>query len=198
MNVYGLLRVRNESRIILDTLDHLAGFCDGGVFVYDDASMDETVRLCENHPAVRRVIQGKVWNPNRPDAEFQNRAAVLAAAQEVAAPDDWLVYIDADERIEFDWGLLRTYPQDVIGVRMRLFDFYITPEDADGDFRQRQWIGPEYRSILMAFRNLSTLAYNVPDQREVDLGRPGRVVEAGFVRHYGKSISVEQWEEPCR
>lgn len=197
VNVYGLIRVRNESRIILETLDHMAEFCTGGICVYDDASTDDTAALCERHPAVLKVVRGAHWSPNRAEAEYQNRAEVLAAVQEVASAKDWLVYIDADERVEFDWSSLERIPEDVVGVRMRLFDFYITSEDADKSYRERLWLGPEYRSILTLFRNLPTLSYHSPDQREVDLGVKGRVLEAGYLRHYGKAESVEQWEETC-
>lgn len=197
VSVYGLIRVRNESRIILETLDHMAEFCTGGIYVYDDASEDDTALLCEAHPAVRKVQRGVRWSPDRAEAEYQNRAEVLALAREVATREDWFVYIDADERVEFDWTSLGQIPEDVIGIRMRLFDFYITQEDADKNYRERCWLGPEYRSILTIFRNLPTLSYHAPDQREVDLGVPGHIIEAGYLRHYGKAESVEQWEETC-
>ena len=80
---------------------------------------------------------------------------------------------------------------------MKLFDYYITPEDVGLRYSERKWLGPEYRNILMAFRNLPTLSYHAPDQREVGIGAQGRIVTAGYVRHYGKAISVEQWEATC-
>ncbi len=80
---------------------------------------------------------------------------------------------------------------------MKLFDYYITPEDVGLRYSERKWLGPEYRNILMAFRNLPTLSYHAPDQREVSIGAQGRIVTAGYVRHYGKAISVEQWEATC-
>lgn len=197
VSVYGLTRVRNEARIILETLDHMAGFCTGGIYVYDDASEDDTAWLCEGHPAVRKVLRGTRWNPDRAEAEYQNRAEVLALARESATREDWFIYMDADERVEFDWTSLERIPENVIGIRMRLFDFYITPEDVDKNYWERCWLGPEYRSILTIFRNLPTLSYHIPDQREVDLGVAGRIIEAGYLRHYGKAESVEQWEETC-
>ena len=38
---------------------------------------------------------------------------------------------------------------------MKLYDFHITAEDVDRRYDERRWMGPEYRTILMAFRNAS-------------------------------------------
>ena len=197
VRVTGMIRVRNETAIITDTLDHLARFCSGGIYVYDDVSTDETASLCASHPWVREVIRGAYWDSNRGRAEYENRAAVLKAAQAKAGAQDWLVYLDADERIEFNWSDLYRQPDDVIAVRMKLFDFYITPDDANLIYHQRQWMGPEFRPIVIAFRNLPSLQFRHLDQREVELGCEGRIIEAGFVKHYGKAISIEQWEHTC-
>ncbi len=195
--IYGLIRVRNEEKIIQDSLDHLEQFCTGGIFVYDDCSTDNTPSICEKHPSVKKVIRGKSWDKERARAEFENRAAILHEAKKAANENDWFVYIDADERIEYDWSNLYNLSSDVIGIRMRLFDFYITPEDVNEPYYNRKYIGPEYRDILIAFRNLPTLRYDTMDQREVTLGKEGKVLNEGYVRHYGKAISVEEWEKTC-
>src|SRR6266850_1535353 len=197
VRVIGMIRVRNESAIIKDTLDHMARFCSGGIYVYDDVSTDDTAVLCASHPLVRQVVHGAYWDSNRGRANYENRAAVLAAAQKEADPQDWFVYLDADERVEFNWSDLFDLPEDVIAVRMRLFDFYITADDAHQDYRARQWMGPEYRPIIMAYRNLPTLRFRTLCQREVELGTEGRIIESGFVKHYGKAVSIEQWEQTC-
>lgn len=194
--IIGLTRVRNEQDIIQDTLDHMAGFCNQ-VFVFDDASTDRTPLICAAHPLVTEVIRNKNWDKNRAKAEWQNRRDLLSYAQQYAGPDDWFVYMDADERIEFDWNSLNGFTRDVIGIRMKLFDFYITPDDHNLHYTQRSWIGPEYRNILMVFRNLPSLDYSSPDQREVHLRSRGIVPQLGYVRHYGKAISVQQWEDTC-
>lgn len=196
MKMIGLTRVRNEQEIITDTLDHMATFCDL-IIVYDDASVDNTAEICKYHPSVKEVFIGKSWDSNRARAEFQNRAVLLNIGKKYAGPDDWFIYMDADERIEFDWSIPRGVTRDVIGFRMKLFDFYITPDDVNLHYSQRQFIGPEYRNILMVFRNLPTLDYSSPDQREVHLRHKGIVPQMGFVKHYGKGISVAQWEETC-
>lgn len=197
LKIIGLTRIRNEAQIIQDTLDHLSSFCTGGIVVYDDASTDNTVEICKRHPAVLEVIQGGKWDSNRELAEYQNRAALLSAGKKYAAPDDWFVYLDADERIDYDWERIYKFSPGVIAVRMKLFDFYITEEDKDSPYYERKWLGPEYRSIIMAFRNLAGLSYHHPDQREVTLNAEGEILEEGYVKHYGKAISIQQWEQTC-
>ncbi|MBI5677704.1 MAG: methyltransferase domain-containing protein, partial [Planctomycetes bacterium] len=195
--IIGLTVVRNEEEIINETLDHLARFCTGGIYVYDDASTDKTAEICVSHPAVKEVIKGMVWDPEREMAQTRNRGKVLKLAQQFASPEDWFVYVDGDELIEFDWNKLYRYPKEVIGVRMKLYDYYITEEDKHIDFHKRKYLGPEYRKILMVYRNLDTLSFHHPCQREVFLGSSGMVVDDGYVKHYGKSVSIQQWEATC-
>lgn len=189
MKVVGITKVRNESLIIQDTLDHFAEICDA-LTVYDDASTDETPDICEDHPAVVEVIRGSVWNPNRYDAEWQTRQRALAAALRHAP--DWILCFDADERVEMPQGW-----QAHRGVRMKLFDFYITEEDKALPYTERRWMGPEYREILMAYRVFPGMRFQFKDQREMRLPTQNGVLRAGYVKHYGKAISAEQWEETC-
>ncbi|MBZ5637175.1 MAG: glycosyltransferase [Acidobacteriia bacterium] len=195
--VLGMLRVRNEAELIGDALDHMASFCTGGVFVYDDASGDGTSDLAAGHPAVREVIRGADWDDDRERAEWQHRAALLDAARRHAGPGDWLVYLDADERVEWDFSRLASLGPDVIAVRMKLLDFHITREDEGRPYTERRYAGPEYRSIVVAFRNRPGIVYRHPDQREVELSGPGRILDDGWVRHYGKALSVARWERKC-
>lgn len=189
MYIAGITKVRNESHIIQDTLDHFAQHVDG-IYVYDDFSTDDTPDICEAHPAVSRVIRGTFWDPDRYAAERDTRQQALEAAQ--ADDPDWILCFDADERIEMpnkDWT-------QYDGVRMKLFDFYITADDVDKHYSQRHWMGPEYRSILMLYRNLPRISFEFPDQREMRLPSK-RILNAGYVKHYGKAISVEEWESTC-
>ena len=196
MKIIGLTRVRNEERIIPDTLNHWAEICTGGIYVYDDKSVDKTAEICKAHPAVKGVIEGKDWDFNRERAEFMNRQEVLTLAQKDATKEDWFVYFDADERIYFDaWPLL--FNPQVKAIACKLFDIYITPEDTDYVYTLRDWVGPEYRTIVFFFRNSIHLSYDTPDQRVVNLEPGIRVPVAGYVKHYGKGLSVEHWEETC-
>jgi len=194
--ITGLTRVRNEEVIITDTLNHMEGFCDE-VYVYDDASTDKTLNLCMAHSAVTGILPNKQWQTDRAWAETTSRKQLLEMAQKYteADPHNWFVYMDADERIEFDWNKLTDIPLHITGVKMKLFDYYITAEDVSKHYTERRWIGPEYREILMAFRNIDKLQYIKPDQRSPIV--PGRKHTSGYVRHYGKAVSIQQWEETC-
>jgi len=192
MKLIGLTRIRNEELIIKDTLDHLSEFCSE-VIVYDDCSTDATVSICENHPIVSKVIKGDSWKENRLVEEYANRHQLYLEAEKILEPNDWFVYVDADERIEFDWSKLN---DNIDAVRMRLFDFYITDEDKNLNYTERKWMGPEYRDILFAFRMGAAAGWYHIDQRECTL-RSNRVILDGFVKHYGKSVSIEEWESTC-
>lgn len=199
----GLTRVRNEELIIKDTLDYYSKICDGGIYVYDDCSTDKTREVISAHPAVKGSIFSPAWDEDRARAEWQNRKAIYQLAQKGQPDDTWFIYFDADERVELDTSLLDEEANEAI--YLRLFDFYITPSDAHREYTGdliplRDWIGPEYRDILMLFRKSTDPKWHQPDQREPDLQKPNVRITGpgGFVRHYGKSISVEQWEETCR
>lgn len=171
--------VRNESAIIRDTLDHMASFCDG-VVVLDDASTDGTADLCRRHEVVVEVLRRETWDRDRVMAQGRHRGMVLNAARKYGGPDDWFVYMDADERIEFDWKVLARIPEGA--VRMKLFDFYITAGHLGYRYDEREWLGPEYRNILMAFKGRWGAGYGGACQREVTLRSGCRILEAGFVR----------------
>ena len=47
------------------------------------------------------------------------------------------------------------------------------------------------------FKNKSAIGYCIPDQRECLLKNDSRILLSGYVKHYGKSISIEQWEKTC-
>lgn len=192
MKVIGLTRIRNESDIIIDTLNHMSTFCDC-IIVYDDASTDNTVEICKSHPKVSEVIEANTWDHNRAKAEYQNRQQLLTSGKKYAGVDDWFVYMDADERIEFNFKDMDKYD----AVKMKLFDVYITPNDTDINYSERNMIGPEYREIIMAFRNNPSLKYHNLDQREVSLSPKANILCDGYVKHFGKSISINQWEDTC-
>lgn len=192
------MKVRNESKIIKDTLDNWSSFCTGGIYIYDDVSDDNTVEICRAHPAVKDVIEGTIWDGDREKAEWFNRQVVLMRAQQDAGPDDWFVYFDADEHIyNFENYQLFNNPQ-VKAIACRLYDFYITPEDKEKSYKEREWVGPEFRTIIFFFRNSPALKYHLPDQRIVSLPDDvGMIPIHGDIKHYGKGFSVEQWESTC-
>lgn len=191
---------RNEERILKDTLDHMAEFCDM-IHVFNDASTDSSLKIYMNHSIYdsRFYHNSKNWNSNRECAENFNRNVLLNRAKHYAEPNDWFVYMDADERIEFDWSLLRNPNFNYYdAIRMKLFDFYITMIDVDLNYSERKLCGPEYREIIFAFKASSSKnGFPNPYQREPSLPNGTRVLEAGYVKHYGKGLSVEDWEKKC-
>lgn len=191
MGMYGFTKVRNEEEIIQDTLDHVGQWCEG-IVVYDDVSTDATVEMCWDHPAVVAVIEGDHWDPDRFAAERDCRQKALEKVMQYDPA--WLLCFDADER--FVWPETDEWTQG-FGLKMRLFDFYITADDVDLPYTERRWMGPEYRDILMVYRPFRSMRFRHRDQREMTLPRGIRPEFGGSVKHYGKAISVEQWEETC-
>jgi hypothetical protein len=199
-----LTRVRNESLLLPDTLDYLAGQVDA-IVAYDDASIDDTVAILRAHPKVALVVANQKWEKDiaaRKLAEGRHRGLLLALARE-KLPHDWMLCFDPDERVTGD---LRGFVAGLSGqacdaVRVRLFDAYMTPDDhapyesgqALLDFRR--YFGPEERDILMLWRNRPQIVFAEGD------GRTPRGMEHVktdlYCQHYGKSLSIAHWEETC-
>ncbi len=194
------MKMRNEEHILKDTLDNWSQICNGGIYIYDDCSDDGSVEIAKAHPHVKCVIEGRLWDPDREKAEWFNRQEVLTRAQEDAGPDDWFVYFDADEHL-YNFTNYELFNDITVGaIACRLYDFYITPEDIERVYKDREFIGPEYRTIIFFFRNSPALKYHLPDQRIVTLPPDvNRVVPIhGDIKHYGKGFSVKQWEDTCQ
>jgi len=84
---------------------HLPGFLRNvspqmdGIVALDDGSTDGTAELLESHPAVVELIR---LPPDRPEwDEVGNHRALVAAA--LAHDADWILSVDADERLERDF-----------------------------------------------------------------------------------------------
>jgi glycosyltransferase involved in cell wall biosynthesis len=185
--IVGITRIRNEENIIQNTLDHVAKLVDK-IYVYDDCSTDNTVAICEAHPVVEKVIKGTTWASTpkgRNIAEGALRQIVYEEAVKGGAT--WVYYFDADEYVEFNYVGF-----NVDSYSFRLFDFYITEEDKEKSYLERKWMGPEYRDIPMLFRVKPGIKFTQRIPQGI-----GRSELGGFVKHYGKAISVEQWEEAC-
>lgn len=189
MRIAGITKVRNEQKIIKDTLDHFS-FCDA-LYIYDDCSTDNTVEICLEHPKVRKVVKGNFWDTDRFRAEWQTRQRILVEAKK--DNPEWIICFDADERIDWDFVDYENYD----AVVMKLFDFYITDEDKEMPYLSRQKLGPEYRNILMMYRCTPEVRFCMPDQREAFIKNGSKVLFAGYVKHYGKAVSIEEWEETC-
>lgn len=187
----GITRVRNEEQIIENTLDHVATLVDK-IIVLDDASTDSTPDICKKHSAVEHVIINTRWDPTpqgRQNAEGSLRHHVYKQA--LLENPDWVYYFDADEYADFslvDWD-----NTDIHGYNLRLFDYYITEEDKNENYLERQWMGPEYRDILMLFRPNPKVLF----RERIPYRVPGPYEIGGYVKHYGKAISIDEWEKTC-
>lgn len=189
----GITRVRNEALIIADTIQHFLGHCDR-VLLYDDCSTDQTVEIAQAAGGDRiEIIENNEWRLDRQIEETRHRRILLYRARDIGAT--WCLCFDADERLV---GSLPPLGGD--GYRFRLFDGYLTPyrqasyEDGDLGALPRLW-GPEFRDILMLFP-VDGARYQGLDRREpIITGTPS--LASVFVKHYGKCLSVEHWEETC-
>jgi len=193
--IVGITRVRNEALIIEDTLRHALDHVDQ-VFLYDDASTDATLEIASSFDRVT-VVRGDEWRTDRPAEETRHRALLLDLAREAGA--EWCWCFDADERVYGAFSSVLDWP-DTDAYRFRLFDGYLSPGFDEpylgGDLASlpRMW-GPEYRDIIMLFR-IAAATYEGRDRREPLIS--GRVHQSNItVKHFGKCLSVEHWEETC-
>ncbi len=175
------------------------------IVAYDDASTDATVNILRGHPKVALIVANQAWEEDvaaRKLAEGRHRGLLLDMARE-RLPHDWMLCFDPDERITGD---LRGFVEGLgaegcDAVRVRLFDAYMTPDDHAPyqagrqllDFRQ--CYGPEQRDILMLWRNRPEIRFAEGDGR-TPRGMQNVKTDL-YCQHYGKSLSVEHWEETC-
>ena len=203
-HLVAITRLRNEALILPDTLDYLDDHVDAMV-AYDDASTDDSVDILRKHPKVALIVANQAWEKNvaaRKLAEGRHRGLLLEMAR-AELPHDWMFCFDPDERVTGDLpgfvAGLSAYACDA--VRVRLFDAYITPDDCEPyrpdrallDFRR--YYGPEQRDILMLWRNRPEIGFAEGHGRTP--GGIERVRTDLYCQHYGKSLSVDHWEETC-
>ena len=97
--VLALVSFRDEARFVPGLLENLATQVDG-VVALDDGSTDDSAELLRGHPLVLELIEV----PRGAQAELEdgrNHRALTEAAWNHGA--DWLLGIDADERLERDF-----------------------------------------------------------------------------------------------
>jgi hypothetical protein len=200
----GITRVRNEDLILRDTLDYVGKQVDA-IVAYDDASTDRTLDILRGHPKVAITIANGSWEEDikaRRLAEGRHRGLLLQTAR-AQLQFDWMFCFDADERVTGNLrGSLKGSRTDSCeGIRVRLFDAYMTPNDCAPYqshlelFGFRKFFGPEQRDILMLWRNCEEVVFAEHHARE-----PGGIEQVRtdlYCQHYGKSLSVEHWEATC-
>ena len=200
----GMTRVRNESLLLPDTLDYLGRHVNA-ILAYDDASTDATVEILRAHPKVALIVANQSWEEDiaaRKLAEGRHRGLLLEMAR-AELPHDWMLCFDPDERVTGDLhGFVQGLgPDGCDAIRVKLFDAYMTPEDhapytSDRELLDfRRFYGPEQRDILMLWRNRPEIVFAEGDGR-TPRGM-SQVRTDLYCQHYGKSLSVEHWEETC-
>jgi hypothetical protein len=198
----GITRVRNEALILRDSLDFVGKHVDA-IVAYDDASTDRTLEIFRSHPKVALIIANGSWEADikaRKMAEHRHRQLLLQTTR-ARLQFDWMFCFDPDERVTGDLRGFALRADDCDGVRVRLFDAYITPEDCapyrpDQELLNfRRFFGPERRDILMLWRNRPEVFFAEGHEREP--GGIERVRTDLYCQHYGKSLSVEHWEDTC-
>lgn len=191
----GITRVRNEALLIQDTIAHFLEYCDE-IILYDDCSTDDTIHIAASAGNQNiTIISGDQWRKDRMAENTRHRAILLQAAKDQGA--EWCLCFDADERLV---GTLPVLKGD--GYVFRLFDGYLTEnwwEYYQGTLLEdlpRMW-GPEHRDILMLFRT-DLAQYVGTGRREPKMPRNAVIGLAPIkVKHFGKCMSVEHWEETC-
>lgn len=189
----GITRVRNEELILEDTLSHFKKHCDT-ILLYDDCSTDKTVQLAKDCGAV--VINGDKWRTDRVAENTRHRRILVEHA--MGFDGDWVLCFDADERLSGPLPNLGNGAAD--GYTFRLFDGYMT-EVCDAPYQSgdlsrlpRMW-GPEYRDIVMLFKKTRAM-YGRPGMRQPDIRGTVKLAPTR-VKHFGKCLSEEHWEETC-
>jgi hypothetical protein len=191
IKIFGVSRVRNVDFIINDVLNHLDKIIDG-VIIYDDASTDNTLEILKKHPLVIDIIENKEWESDkyiRKNAEGDHRQLLFNEVKKHSP--DWIYVFDADEFLEFDDEIDLT-DNSYDSYFFRLFDYYITPYDIKKPYKDREFIGPEYRDIPMLFRGGLDLRFKARVPIGFNSSKFG-----GYVKHYGKAISIEEWDKKC-
>jgi glycosyltransferase involved in cell wall biosynthesis len=92
--IAGMLRIKNEARWIYRVIDAISPVCNAGVWVMDDRSTDDTVKICASHPNCHVRV-----SPHDKLNESRDKNWLMAIVMNNADPD-WVVQIDGDEEVE--------------------------------------------------------------------------------------------------
>lgn len=202
-----ITRVRNESLILNDFLNHLSKFCDM-IIAYDDCSTDETFNILKAHKNVAIIVRNNIYENNNPqermDSETFHRGKIYKIALKYSP--SWILCADADERYVGDIrGFIKSSEANNIdAIRISLYDSYITRTDKKNITENtellnfRKFFGPERRDILMLWKNTFNVRFMGKMCREPVLPQSKNVVIKFNCQHFGKSISENRWEEKAK
>lgn len=102
--VVALLPVRNGGTLLRGWLESVTMFAHE-VIALDDGSTDDTAEILRSHPVVSRLLVGPTRQGFAGWDDRANRTRLLEAVQ----PGDWVLFLDADERVTpGDGGAVRS------------------------------------------------------------------------------------------
>lgn len=150
VRLYGLLAVKDEMRYLPGWFATNARHLDG-VIVYDDGSTDGSAEFAAAQPGVIEVLHRPIDAPPGWDESRTRRALYEAAGRHGA---DWLVAIDADERLESAFGvrarqeITRLGRRGIDAAAIRVLELWDAPDRVrvDGVWNER------WRSRLFRWR----------------------------------------------
>lgn len=194
-------RLRNEELLLPDFLNHLDPFINEAFF-FDDCSQDSSYEILRAYPKTKFIIRNNFHSRDQQFIQTTQRHLLLELVKKNTS-NDFLLLAEPDEHIEFNFDKLEEYDkQGVNGIFFKLFDAYLTPKDkAPYKKRQKLWnfrkyFGPEMREIGFLFRkDKAKYDLTMPGQRQPNI--IGKTIVDGYVQHYGKAMSVKDWEEKC-
>jgi glycosyltransferase involved in cell wall biosynthesis len=134
-----LLPARNCEEFLPGYFESVSGFADA-IVALDDGSTDRTGEILDGHP----LVQVKLTNPRREgwqgwdDARNRNQLLHAAAALE----PDWIISLDADERVPADDGaVLRNFVEcEALSGFAYLFKVYRMVNDQSHYDRASLWV----------------------------------------------------------
>ena len=212
MSCYGMVSCRNETAWITDTLDSWGEVCDGGIWVYCDASTDATPALVRSHPAVRECIDSNLyWVDNRAEMEPYKRQLLFNSVTRFCELNDWVVGFDADEHLDLEsWNPVVLHDLGVAAISPVSWDMYITEEDEGEEwvpgrgiqYLHRQWCssdGPGVRCFPFFLRWDPRFQWTRPNQHFPDWDKArGIELVHGHVKHWSKGHSAEVYDRKAR
>jgi len=201
--VVTLTRIRNESLILEDFLDHVSTFSDA-IIVFDDDSNDQTLEICRNHKKVCAIIRNRNWSSvGRSNQETLHRD-ILNKFSDEFFDFSWKFYLDADERLvgNIREDILKLNIDEVHYIRIPLYDAYLTEHDNKAFTNKstllngRKYFGIERRDIIFAWNVNAKAEYILDDAREPSVGSD-QYITIFACQHYGKAISSDKWDQKC-